>query len=231
MSPVDFVEVKYGADIRMVQRGAQSGFTFESFEISFFGGQFRRQNFDDHRPAELDVDSFVDSALASGADLIEDFVITQSGANHSSCFSTLFNSHHETSATGPPPLFAFGLLRIYNFRPSHPNKIPGRQNLLMRIPTCNFTMANSRDSKLSLFALLICCWLLSAPANAAGQFRGWEWQNPRPQGNLINAIRFTKDKLHGWAVGADGAIMRTENGAFFGRNSSQTSSPPCTDSM
>ncbi|OLD76236.1 MAG: hypothetical protein AUI33_05005 [Ignavibacteria bacterium 13_1_40CM_2_61_4] len=44
--------------------------------------------------------------------------------------------------------------------------------------------------------------------------RGWEWQNPRPQGNLINAIRFAKDKRHGWAVGADGAILHTRNGGF-----------------
>src|SRR6266404_1410952 len=44
--------------------------------------------------------------------------------------------------------------------------------------------------------------------------RGWEWQNPRPQGNAISAIRFASDKLHGWAVGADGVILYTADGGF-----------------
>ncbi|MGI9167727.1 MAG: WD40/YVTN/BNR-like repeat-containing protein, partial [Pyrinomonadaceae bacterium] len=35
-----------------------------------------------------------------------------------------------------------------------------------------------------------------------------------PQGNSINAVRFAGDKRHGWAVGADGAILRTQNGGF-----------------
>ena len=43
---------------------------------------------------------------------------------------------------------------------------------------------------------------------------GWEWQNPLPQGNTINSIRFAADKKHGWAVGSDGAILRTRNGGF-----------------
>ena len=44
--------------------------------------------------------------------------------------------------------------------------------------------------------------------------RGWEWQNPLPQGNAISAIRFAGDKLHGWAVGADGVILYTSDGGF-----------------
>ncbi|HEX6718191.1 MAG TPA: YCF48-related protein, partial [Pyrinomonadaceae bacterium] len=45
-------------------------------------------------------------------------------------------------------------------------------------------------------------------------FRGWQWQNPLPQGNSINAIRFAADKRHGWAVGNDGVVLTTSNGGF-----------------
>ena len=62
----------------------------------------------------------------------------------------------------------------------------------------------------SLFFFLTCY----GRAEAQGELRGWEWQNPRPQGNVINSIRFAKDKRHGWAVGADGAILYTVNGGF-----------------
>ena len=48
--------------------------------------------------------------------------------------------------------------------------------------------------------------------------RGWEWQNPLPQGNAISAIRFAGDKLHGWAVGADGVILYTADGGFRWEN-------------
>ncbi|HYW71382.1 MAG TPA: YCF48-related protein, partial [Pyrinomonadaceae bacterium] len=44
--------------------------------------------------------------------------------------------------------------------------------------------------------------------------RGWEWQNPLPQGNAISAIRFAGDQLHGWAIGADGVILYTTDGGF-----------------
>ncbi|HJU53551.1 MAG TPA: YCF48-related protein, partial [Pyrinomonadaceae bacterium] len=49
---------------------------------------------------------------------------------------------------------------------------------------------------------------------AGAQTRGWQWQNPRPQGNPIHAIRFAADKKHGLAVGADGSILRTDDGGF-----------------
>src|SRR3712207_2511147 len=49
---------------------------------------------------------------------------------------------------------------------------------------------------------------------AAAQMRGWLWQNPLPQGNALNTIRFAEDGQRGWAVGADGVILRTDNGGF-----------------
>src|SRR5258705_9644930 len=66
--------------------------------------------------------------------------------------------------------------------------------------------------------LLSCaCLLLMLPVSPAAQQAqpsGWEWQNPRPQGNTINSVRFAADKKTGWAVGSDGAILRTRNGGF-----------------
>src|SRR5260221_5766100 len=46
---------------------------------------------------------------------------------------------------------------------------------------------------------------LAAPSARAQNFdRGWEWQNPLPQGNAISAVRFTRHQRHGLAIGADG---------------------------
>src|SRR5687767_387090 len=64
--------------------------------------------------------------------------------------------------------------------------------------------------------LLACvCVALTLPAPMmAQQPPGWQWQNPLPQGNTINSIRFTADKQNGWAIGSDGVILRTRNGGF-----------------
>src|SRR6266498_1944593 len=54
--------------------------------------------------------------------------------------------------------------------------------------------------------LLTCvCLLVGLPLLMAQQplSPGWEWQNPRPQGNTINSVRFAADKKHGWAVGSE----------------------------
>src|SRR4028119_2174632 len=59
---------------------------------------------------------------------------------------------------------------------------------------------------LALFGVLV--------SVAAAQTRGWLWQNPLPQGNAIHALRFAADKQHGWAIGSDGAILRTEDGGY-----------------
>src|SRR5215213_7007535 len=58
--------------------------------------------------------------------------------------------------------------------------------------------------------------LLSVPliAHAQDPFRGWQWQNPLPQGNSINAIRFAPDKKRGWAIGNSGVVLTTNNGGF-----------------
>ncbi len=66
----------------------------------------------------------------------------------------------------------------------------------------------------TLSCLLIAITVGLAPAMKAQGGRGWEWQNPLPQGNSINCIRFAPDKMHGWAVGGDGVILRTDDGGF-----------------
>src|SRR5688572_19369002 len=59
--------------------------------------------------------------------------------------------------------------------------------------------------------------MLFAFMSAHAQYRGgpgWVWQNPLPQGNFLNSIHFAKDKLSGFAVGADNTILRTQDGGF-----------------
>src|SRR5215472_4346784 len=63
-----------------------------------------------------------------------------------------------------------------------------------------------------LLAVTFACAFSGAQSQTSN--RGWEWQNPLPQGNAINAIRFASDKLHGWAVGANGLILATADGGF-----------------
>jgi hypothetical protein len=41
--------------------------------------------------------------------------------------------------------------------------------------------------------LLLICLLLPAAVRAQDPLRGWQWQNPLPQGNSINSIRFAPD--------------------------------------
>src|SRR4051794_20953275 len=48
--------------------------------------------------------------------------------------------------------------------------------------------------------------------------RGWVWQNPLPQGNALYSIHFAPDKLTGFAVGDDRAILRTLDGGFTWEN-------------
>ena len=66
----------------------------------------------------------------------------------------------------------------------------------------------------TLFVLAAAC----SASLAQTADRGWEWQNPLPQGNAISAIRFASDKLHGWAVGADGVILYTADGGYRWQN-------------
>ena len=65
---------------------------------------------------------------------------------------------------------------------------------------------------LCLAGAVACAW--AAGGVAAQAERAWVWQNPLPQGNAIYAVRFASDKRTGWAVGADGVILHTEDGGF-----------------
>src|SRR5205823_9144304 len=72
-----------------------------------------------------------------------------------------------------------------------------------------FSACSRRACLYFVLALAGACTL-----NVTAQVRGWLWQNPLPQGNAIYAVRFASDKRHGWAVGSDGAILRTYDGGF-----------------
>lgn len=53
--------------------------------------------------------------------------------------------------------------------------------------------------------------LLAACLAPCAQAQSWEWQYPRPTGNLLTAVAFA-DALHGTAVGAAGTIISTTDG-------------------
>lgn len=53
-------------------------------------------------------------------------------------------------------------------------------------------------------------FLLAVPTTVFSQ-PTWSWQNPIPQGNNLTDIQFL-DTLHGWAVGYNGAVVRTSTG-------------------
>src|SRR5919199_825715 len=71
---------------------------------------------------------------------------------------------------------------------------------------------NVPRASLALACGVVC--VLACVAAASAQTRGWVWQNPLPQGNAINAVRFAADKRHGWAVGGDGVVLRSDDGGF-----------------
>src|SRR4051812_33425712 len=66
-----------------------------------------------------------------------------------------------------------------------------------------------------LCILCVLCGSMFAQKRSA---LGWAWQNPLPQGNPLFSINFAKDKNTGFAVGADGTILRTDNGGFNWRS-------------
>ena len=74
-------------------------------------------------------------------------------------------------------------------------------------------------------ALVFILHLFCAPLSADAQdpFRGWQWQNPLPQGNSINSIRFSPDKKRGWAIGTNGVVLTTKNGGFEWEEQTQSS--------
>ncbi len=74
---------------------------------------------------------------------------------------------------------------------------------------------NSLVRSHSGYALLLIVFLsLLTAGSHAQQLPAWQWQNPLPQGNALNSIKFANDKLHGWTIGSDGSILHTRNGGF-----------------
>src|SRR5262245_8853730 len=108
-----------------------------------------------------------------------------------------------------------GLIHIISASPDRQNH-SGLANVSIAAPSPAFPRPprwKYRAIQIHLTTLLFC--LISAAAvHAQDPTRGWQWQNPLPQGNSINSIRFTADKRYGWATGGDGVVLRTENGGF-----------------
>lgn len=63
-----------------------------------------------------------------------------------------------------------------------------------------------------IFVFIVLLVFVATSMQGLAQTPGtWEWQNPSPHGNRINAITFYNNEL-GWAAAEGGIIMRTTNG-------------------
>jgi hypothetical protein len=56
MRTVLFAQIENRANVRMIKRRSQARFPIETFHICFFGGEVRRQHFDDDGAAQFRVD-------------------------------------------------------------------------------------------------------------------------------------------------------------------------------
>src|SRR2546430_15740778 len=63
------VHIEDSADVRMVQSGSEPRLALESFQVSFFDGEFGRQDFENNCAPKFLIDSFVNRALSARADL------------------------------------------------------------------------------------------------------------------------------------------------------------------
>ena len=82
VNPLNIVEIKNRADVRMIERGCEPRFALEPLEVGFLGRQFRRQDLDHDRPAQLGIGRFVNCSLPAGANHFEDPVIPKFCADH-----------------------------------------------------------------------------------------------------------------------------------------------------
>src|SRR5471032_3139978 len=80
--PVALVDVQDGADIRMVQRGRQSRFPFESSEGIDVLRQRRLQELDRDGPRQAGLLRFVDDAHAAAAERADDVEVRDPPADH-----------------------------------------------------------------------------------------------------------------------------------------------------
>src|SRR5690348_14101980 len=71
------------ADVGMIERGGGAGFTLKAFEGLLVAGDAFRKKFQRDETAEARVFGFVDDAHASAAELFENAVMGDGGADHS----------------------------------------------------------------------------------------------------------------------------------------------------
>src|SRR5687768_12712723 len=82
MSAVVFVEIEDSADVWMVQRRGETGFSFEAFEVGFLRAEFGRNDFDNNGAAQFVIDGFVDRSLTAHAELFHDAIVAKGLAYH-----------------------------------------------------------------------------------------------------------------------------------------------------
>ena len=67
---------------------------------------------------------------------------------------------------------------------------------------------------LSILLSLLAFPLPATAATTISDEKGWIWQNPLPQGNALQSIHFSSDKMFGVAVGSDGTLIYSSDGGF-----------------
>ena len=77
-----FIHIKDGTDVRMVQRRSQPRLALETFQVGFFDRELRRQDLDDDCASQLLIGGFVNRALSARAQLLRDFIVAESLADH-----------------------------------------------------------------------------------------------------------------------------------------------------
>ena len=80
-------------------------------------------------------------------------------------------------------------------------------------------MITSRTALLALAVVAALCGAVAAPASAAVTVghSGWEWGNPSPQGQAIQAVEFEGSR--GYAAGSFGTLLSTDDGGATWRGS------------
>src|SRR3954465_3061500 len=89
-----------------------------------------------------------------------------------------------------------------------------KERIIIRSIQRLLSCADASLSRRLFVSAVICLISLAALQAQLRSDRGWVWQNPLPQGNALYSIHFAPDKLTGFAVGDDRAILRTTDGGF-----------------
>jgi len=78
----DFMQTEDRADVWMIERRRELGFTLETDEIGSAVSQIRWKDFDDCGPIERRIDDFINSALSAFTDFFDDAIMEEKLPEH-----------------------------------------------------------------------------------------------------------------------------------------------------